>query len=1387
MSTEAAESVSSEPNEDNLKRERKIVRGKITRSIKRVQELASSGVTSVRRLEKELEQLRRDYDRACEIHCRFYDFIGADAEALDKWESELADDVFGIEQEIEERISELKSKKIVSTLTPNNATVISQPSTSAVTDHSQEPQTPQSDNLTAPPPGTHASSELQSGQAFMPTQAAFGHPQIVQGPIFSSSVAGNDQADSGQSFDDWIDKLIEFQETALPPEVKGQVSIADALYKLEAGKDIPSVTLAKFDGNPLEYADFIDRFKIHIHDKGHISDDMRMIQLKMHLTGDAERSISGLGSKGIMYATALKTLKEQFGQRSVIARALISKLTSGDRIGRNDRTKLRDFSIDLINCLATIQCIGFSADINANENLRKIITRLPDNLIERWRAIASELREKGQTPSVRHISDFVRKRVKAEFDPDFGDINRVSRNERSHNKGVFSAQRDQAKAQLKCFVCQNENHKVPECPKMIQATIEERLQLARKARLCFGCLKRGHPIKECRSKKNCDKDPACTFSHHPLLHSDPEPAFPATPASGMASILDNSSMMPVLRAQFRAPNGRVREGNLLIDSGAGTTVIRRDFAKQLGLQGKRERIHLAVVGGEKVEQPESRRVHFWISSVDGGEEFKVEAHEIERTVLNVQGINKQWLASLPYLNDIQFSHTEGPVDLILGVHYSHLHAEEESRQGRPFDPVARKTKLGWYVIGSESGCRTSPVCSISFVQPVNLEKFYEFETLGVQARDCSCPKSPLSLEDKRAMELLESSCELQGNRYVIGLPWKDDKALLPNNRPLAEARLRSLERNLKKTPEKAEMYHKAVLQYEENGWARRLTEAELAADTKPVYFLPHHGVWRPDKISTPLRVVFDPACQFQGTCLNSFLYKGPGLIGNLLGVLLRFREEKVGFMGDISKMFLQICLPESDTHVQRFLWRNLDTTAEPTVYALQRVTFGAKPSPDMASYVMLKMAKDNKAESPRAAVVLSRDRYMDDLIHSCPTFEQARQTMEQIDRVLDTGSFKIKEWLCSSANAQQIFQEDADMKYNLDGESGTKTLGVAWNPRKDTIGFASREINLEKPTKRAILSSITRLYDPLGLASAVTIKARIAMQEVWKAKEYDWDDPLPAETRVLWEKIFQEIKSLQEIEVPRCLKPDDAYGEPELHVFADASELAYGAVAYFLWLTANCPEVKLISAKARVAPLRQSTIPRLELMAALIAARLASTLNTELKIKPCTTVLWSDSKIVLRCLRSESSNLKIFVGVRVAEIQSTWPPSHWRHVPTKQNPADDLSRGISVDEMTTGRWMNGPLFLKRPKSEWPDEDSAEDEPQEEDPEGRKTPVSTMSTRDRSRNAVSSARQSNQATREQRLPTGAPEDLLWIFLLSISLSFTNSFSFSLMSLMDNGHI
>ena len=122
--------------------------------------------------------------------------------------------------------------------------------------------------------------------------------------------------------------------------------------------------------------------------------------------------------------------------------------------------------------------------------------------------------------------------------------------------------------------------------------------------------------------------------------------------------------------------------------------------------------------------------------------------------------------------------------------------------------------------------------------------------------------------------------------------------------------------------------------------------------------------------------------------LELFPAQGPCLIGKLFEVLLPFHEEPIGFVGDIFKMYLQISLPEEDTHVHRFLWRNLDLAQ---IYALQRVTFGDKLSPNIASVVMLKIVKVNKEDNRHTAVILKRESYMDDLIHSCSTPEEAVQ------------------------------------------------------------------------------------------------------------------------------------------------------------------------------------------------------------------------------------------------------------------------------------------------------------------------------------------------------------------------------------------------------------
>ena len=199
--------------------------------------------------------------------------------------------------------------------------------------------------------------------------------------------------------------------------------------------------------------------------------------------------------------------------------------------------------------------INYFADVNVNDNLQKIIRCLPDHLIEKWKNVATDIREKSEIPQLEHISNFVRKRVKVEFDPDFSDVLKMDtlRNagfRREDRRGILSNTKTPRKLP-KCYICQAE-HRVHDCPTMAEGLLEERIQHAKNHHLCFSCLVRGHLTRECRSRNKCSKN-GCTRIHHPLLHTDP----PTN--SGVASILDKGSIMPVVRVQFKAAKGNVRE------------------------------------------------------------------------------------------------------------------------------------------------------------------------------------------------------------------------------------------------------------------------------------------------------------------------------------------------------------------------------------------------------------------------------------------------------------------------------------------------------------------------------------------------------------------------------------------------------------------------------------------------------------------------------------------------------------------------------------------------------------------------------------------------------------------------------------------------------------
>ena len=219
----------------------------------------------------------------------------------------------------------------------------------------------------------------------------------------------------------------------------------------------------------------------------------------------------------------------------------------------------------------------------------------------------------------------------------------------------------------------------------------------------------------------------------------------------------------------------------------------------------------------------------------------------------------------------------------------------------------------------------------------------------------------------------------------------------------------------------------------------------------------------------------------------------------------------------------------------------------------------------------------------------------------------------------------------------------------------------------------------EKPaTRQGILSVVSSVYDPLGMATPITLNGKMIVQDLCRLK-LGWDDCIPDDVSTRWQQWLQTLPCLNDFVISRCYVPED-FGvlfSVELHHFADACEFGYGCVSY-LRFTNQLGQVYCTFAfgKSRVAPLKQMTIPRMELVAAVLAARVDVQLRNELDFTLGDSHFWSDSTSVLGYVKNERARFNIFVANRVAVIRENTSPAQWHYVPSGLNPADDASRGL---------------------------------------------------------------------------------------------------------------
>jgi len=1126
----------------------------------------------------------------------------------------------------------------------------------------------------------------------------------------------------------------EFYPAVLPRQTDNIDVVMQQQQRMFDMMQLPAVELTEFDGNPLQYYLFIRQFKNSVEYQT-IPDGHKLARLFRYCTGKARKVIESCAvmepSEG--YTKAMKLLRERFGDKYKLSEAWIAKVTNGPLIGSRDGEKLQEFADDLTNCVQSLRASGLLGEINTQGVLKKIVERLPSYLRVRWlKEVQNVKRRYDRFPNVDDLSVFVSDAAAESNDPVYGTvvagggrIDNQKRPESKRNATTFSTavktdgkentsaktiDKGERQQRKPCWLCR-EDHSIFTCTDFKKKSVEDRRKFAAEKRLCFNCLNRGHTAEECRIARVCDID-GCGKKHTRFLHpinkrpaniheEEPQVVCSATGAGKGAVVL------PILPVKVRRNgNDKWNTAYALLDTASTSTFCSETLRSKLHLKGHESTVLLNTMSAQNVvTKVNTVQIEVAYEDPEEGWATLTEVYSVAKLPIqnNAEVISKA-VRGLHHFADLNLVYHGEPVDLLIGQDHSDLLVPREVRKGlQPGSPYAVRTRLGWTLNGPLSNDTGQEVkVSVNFTDlslERKLERFWKVEADEL-LRD---PRVGLSMNDKRVLDVYNKTItKNEKGHYELEIPFKSYPLNLPDNRVLAEDRLSGLKKKLRRNDDLRFEYTKVINKLLDSGHAEP-QKAEAEGET---WFIPHQAVINP-KRPGKVRVVFDCSARYQGTSLNDKVFGGPDLTSNLVGVLLRFREREIAFMGDIEAMFNQVFVPAHQRNALCFLWwPDGDLDKAPRTYRMTTHLFGGSWSPSACNYALRRIAMDQEMQfGPEVRDTILRNFYVDDCLKSVDTEEQAVTVLSKLREAVATGGFKLTKFVSNSGRVMKSvpldLQATANMPFTLvnDDNLPDRALGLLWRADTDTLAV---DITIQESihTRRQLLSYISSIYDPLGILGPFVIPVKVVMQDLTK-KAVGWDEQLPQSQRQAFLNWIAVLERMKHFCIPRCIQSYDLKSkrENQLHIFADASERAYGAVAY---LRQKDEEGKvhtsLLVSKSRLAPVKTMSIPRLELSAAVLAVRLYQMITTESTLHMSKSTFWTDSTIVLQYIRNMDKRFQTFVANRLAIIQEVTNTEQWRHVPSKENPADDLSRGLSDH---AERWMQGPGFLRESETKWP--------------------------------------------------------------------------------------
>ena len=737
-------------------------------------------------------------------------------------------------------------------------------------------------------------------------------------------------------------------------------------------------------------------------------------------------------------------------------------------------------------------------------------------------------------------------------------------------------------------------------------------------------------------------------------------------------------------------HGRGREEtivNSFFDPGSTCSLILSAFAEKHGLYGSPVTVTISTVNGQQTR--ETKLYVIELLTVSGARKllraFGVECISKYIPKVDLEQVKQDFSSEVQEKWEKVSKRPKGEVELLIGSEVAGYQPEkwESSNQ-----LVVMKSLFGtgYTVYGQHDKMRVEKVqfseevqmirqaglkicydvhkCRIDFA---GVKDFFSGEEQGIEpprrcrkCRGCAdCSFRGLKHLEIEAMEykMIEDGVKHNSelDRFEVEYAFIDDPAKLSDNIGQVIKIAEAEERKLIKEG-LVEEFNEKFEEFIELGTLREISQMEMDQWTGPVHYVPIQHVLRPDSETTRLRLVINSSlrCPRTGLSLNDILAKGPNVLNDVWEMLVRFRENEKALVSDVTKAYHQMVTGLLEMHLRRVVWRNSQPGKKWKVYGFLSVTFGDRPAAALLEIVIRMTAQVHKAIDPRAAMKLERDMYVDDLASGGDSREVERfrgrenpDTLEcegTMPQIMRKGGMRFKAMLTSG--------EDNPEKLS---KLGGGVLGVRWSCSEDLLHVdfpvnisrrrrglvtgpnLTRETLAElkdvQLTLRMCLSVVNSVYDPLGIASPITIQLKVAMKKLFSA-EYGlkWDSLLPPDLKEEWIDLFTEMVAAGSICYQRVLCAKNCAKILELAIFFDGSDMAYAAAVYAVFRIekdSEAVDVRLVASKARVAPDWNKNTPRLELSGAVLSSRLAVKVVRALEDKPDRVWMIGDSETVL--------------------------------------------------------------------------------------------------------------------------------------------------------------